>query len=87
MSSYAATVPIAFPMCIALVIGLPLLVVASLIKRSSHPRPVSPPSRPVAPQWAPDPTRLHDYRFWNGTRWTAEVSDRGVLSTDPATEY
>ena len=22
-------------------------------------------------QWAPDPTRVHSFRYWNGTRWTA----------------
>jgi len=75
-------------LCIALVIALPLLVVGLLISRSNHyERPIAPPLRPVGPQWARDPTRRHDYRFWNGTRWTAEVSDRGMPSTDPVTEY
>jgi len=74
-------------LCIALIIALPLLVIGLLIKRSGPVRPVAPPLRPVGPQWARDPTRRHDYRFWNGRCWTAEVSDRGVPSTDPVTEY
>jgi hypothetical protein len=82
--------------CIALVILLPLLIVGLLLKRSNarslmastnDTRPDAPPLGPVAPQWAPDPTRRHDYRYWNGARWTEEVSDRGVLSKDAVTDY
>jgi Protein of unknown function (DUF2510) len=32
--------------------------------------------------WLPDPTSRHEYRYWDGTRWTDDVADRGVASTD-----
>lgn len=34
-----------------------------------------PPATP--PQWAPDPTASHAYRYWDGDRWTDDVSDDG----------
>jgi uncharacterized protein DUF2510 len=34
------------------------------------------------PRWADDPTGRHELRYWDGTRWTDHVSDRGVQSTD-----
>lgn len=36
-----------------------------------------------APGWQPDPTGRHDHRYWDGTRWTDNVSDAGVAGTDP----
>ena len=38
----------------------------------------------IPPQWYPDPSRRHEQRYWNGTSWTDDVSDKGVHSTDPA---
>lgn len=35
------------------------------------------------PAWHPDPTGRHQYRYWDGSRWTDHVSDQGVTSTDP----
>lgn len=35
------------------------------------------------PGWQPDPTGRHDYRYWDGTRWTDDVSDAGATSVDP----
>ena len=35
------------------------------------------------PGWNPDPTGRHEYRYWDGTRWTDDVSDNGVTSVDP----
>lgn len=32
--------------------------------------------------WYTDPAGRHDYRYWDGTAWTAQVSDRGVTATD-----
>ena len=78
---------VAFLFCVVLVVMLPLLVIGLVLKRSTHDRPPAPPLRPVGPQWARDPARRHEYRFWNGMRWTAEVSDRGVLSKDPVTDW
>jgi Protein of unknown function (DUF2510) len=38
-----------------------------------------------APGWHPDPTARPEYRYWDGSRWTDDVSDGGVTSVDPAT--
>lgn len=40
-------------------------------------RPQSPPA------WHADPARRHEFRWWDGQRWTEHVSDRGQLSIDP----
>lgn len=43
-----------------------------------------PASRPVPPpQWHPDPSGRHEYRLWDGSTWTDQVSDGGVVTTDP----
>lgn len=34
-------------------------------------------------RWAPDPDGRHQLRYHDGRRWTANVSDYGVQSTDP----
>ena len=34
------------------------------------------------PQWATDPTRRHEYRYWNGSVWTEHVANAGRLGTD-----
>src|SRR6188768_1473111 len=31
----------------------------------------------MQPGWHPDPTGRHQYREWNGVRWTEHVSDYG----------
>jgi hypothetical protein len=36
-----------------------------------------------APGWNPDPSGRHEYRYWDGSNWTDDVSDNGVTSTDP----
>lgn len=33
--------------------------------------------------WNPDPTGRHEYRYWDGGRWTDDVSDHGVTAIDP----
>ncbi|HUC36123.1 MAG TPA: DUF2510 domain-containing protein [Acidimicrobiales bacterium] len=35
------------------------------------------------PSWQPDPSRRHEFRYWDGTRWTEHVSDAGQQATDP----
>lgn len=35
------------------------------------------------PAWHPDPLGRHQFRYWDGTTWTARVSDAGQLSADP----
>ena len=34
------------------------------------------------PDWHPDPTGRHQYRYWDGTCWTEHVADDGLSSTD-----
>ena len=45
------------------------------------PRP-SPAPAPAA-AWAPDPSRRHELRWWDGTAWTEHISDAGQQSVDP----
>ena len=33
--------------------------------------------------WEPDPTGRHQYRWWDGERWTDQVADDGVQAVDP----
>jgi hypothetical protein len=33
--------------------------------------------------WKPDPHGRHEYRWWDGNAWTDQVSNGGVVSTDP----
>jgi hypothetical protein len=41
----------------------------------------APPSAPAA--WAADPSGRHQYRYWDGERWTSHVADDGVEGEDP----
>ena len=34
------------------------------------------------PSWQPDPSGRHEYRWWDGSRWTDDVADAGVASTE-----
>lgn len=36
----------------------------------------------VASGWYRDPVRAHEYRYWDGSSWTTNVSDRGIASVD-----
>ena len=41
---------------------------------------------PASPSgWKEDPTGRHQFRFWDGFRWTDSVADSGVRTTDPVT--
>ena len=37
------------------------------------------------PAWESDPTTRHQYRWWDGERWTDFVADDGVQTLDPLT--
>jgi Protein of unknown function (DUF2510) len=39
---------------------------------------------PVSPGWAADPYGRHQWRYWDGSRWTDQVADGSTQSTDPA---
>jgi hypothetical protein len=41
-----------------------------------------PPPHPGA-QWLVDPTGRHEFRLWDGQRWSAHVSDSGRSGHDP----
>ena len=69
-------------LCISLVLLLPMVVIALLVVRANANRPAAPPLPPVAPQWAKDPTGRHEYRYWNGMRWTAQVASGGIVVTE-----
>lgn len=36
--------------------------------------------------WYPDPAEQHEFRFWNGLRWTDFALDNGVQCADPLPE-
>jgi hypothetical protein len=38
-----------------------------------------------APGWQRDPSGRHEYRYWDGSSWTDDVSDAGMTSVDPLT--
>ena len=33
--------------------------------------------------WQPDPFGRHEYRYWDGSAWSDQVSDGGVVASDP----
>jgi uncharacterized protein YxjI len=35
------------------------------------------------PNWYPDPTGRHQFRYWDGTDWTDQVADHGSVGVDP----
>lgn len=37
----------------------------------------------AAAGWHPDPSGRHQFRYWDGTRWTDDVSSRGLDGRDP----
>lgn len=54
---------------------------------TSAPVPGPPPGSVPAPiaeaSWKPDPVGRHEFRWWDGTTWTALVADHGVTGNDP----
>src|SRR5919198_3412367 len=46
-------------------------------------QPVAPWGQATAPAgWFADPGRRHELRYWDGQRWTEQVSDRGTQGVD-----
>jgi hypothetical protein len=44
----------------------------------------APAPTPTVPSgWKADPTGRHQFRYWDGFKWTENVADSGVQSTDP----
>ena len=54
--------------------------------RAPAPQPAAAPATaaPGSPGWAGDPFGRHQWRYWDGTRWTDQVADGSTQSTDPA---
>jgi len=52
---------------------------------AAPPPPVAAPTAgPGAPGWAADPYGRHQWRYWDGNRWTEQVADGSTQGTDPA---
>jgi len=60
--------------------ALTTVVPASILEYEGAARPVV-----VAPaaDWYPDPSGSHQFRYWDGAQWTAQVADDGQQSVDP----
>ena len=51
---------------------------------ASHPQIQELLRKYVAPaEWYPDPVGRHEYRYWDGSKWTDHVSDGGEQGLDP----
>lgn len=72
---------------VAVAAGLLALRGQSLVPapvRTPAPPTVPTTAEPGAPGWAADPYRRHQWRYWDGNRWTDQVADGSAQSTDPA---
>jgi Protein of unknown function (DUF2510) len=79
----AVTIPAALVLFFG---GAALAVVVAIRRRQARgPRPAAAPwTQPaVAAGWFADPGRRHELRYWDGQRWTEQVSDRGTQAVDP----
>jgi hypothetical protein len=59
-------------------VGFVVWLVARRKPKDVTPTPTSPAG------WLADPSGRHELRYWNGSSWAAQVSDRGKQSEDPA---
>ena len=64
-------------------------IIAALLRPSAKARAelakaLNPPKSQGA--WWPDPKGRHQHRYWDGTRWTENVSDGGIPSIDRLSE-
>jgi hypothetical protein len=72
---------------VAVAVGLLALRGQSLVPapvRTPAPPTVPTTAEPGAPGWAADPYGRHQWRYWDGNRWTDQVADGSMQSTDPA---
>lgn len=40
----------------------------------------------AAAGWHPDPAGRHQFRWWDGARWTDRVADQGAVASDPLSQ-
>ena len=72
---------------VAVAVGLLALRGQSLVPapvRTPAPPTVPTTAEPGAAGWAADPYGRHQWRYWDGNRWTEQVADGSTQSTDPA---
>ena len=71
---------------LAVAVGIAAIRGFSLLGRSQEPEPSRMPPGDVGDplgEWRADPFGSHEYRYWDGARWTEHVSDRGLTGIDP----
>jgi hypothetical protein len=57
---------------------------SALSTQVSAPQSAPAQTTPAVPaDWYPDPSRRYEYRYWDGTKWTDNVSRAGVTYKDP----
>jgi hypothetical protein len=66
-----------------LLVVIPVIVVVAIVAAVRRPRRQGPAPVVTPPGWLTDPLQRHQYRYWDGTQWTAAVSDDGAQSSDP----
>ena len=60
------------------------VVHAGATAQAVGPAPPTARPEPSAPTgWYPDPSRRHQYRYWDGERWTENARDAGQTTIDP----
>jgi hypothetical protein len=75
------------PAFLVLFFGGAALAVVVAVRRHQAPGPRPAPAtwahEAVAAGWFADPSGRHELRYWDGQRWTEQVSDRGTQAVDP----
>ncbi len=79
-------------MLFALVLTVPVLIVAAFAVRKHRNETAEAPNAPSSnlgvvqlgppPGWFPDPSGRNEQRYWDGAAWTDAVISKGVPSTD-----
>ena len=63
-------------------LGLLLGLIGVIITLCLKPATPTPTAATTTAGWWPDPHGRHQHRYWDGTRWTPNVSDAGVTSIE-----
>ena len=65
------------------IVIIPVIVVVAIVAAVRRPGRQGPAQVVTPPGWLTDPMQRHQYRYWDGTQWTAAVSDDGAQTSDP----